>query len=612
VSAEERAAEALLYGGDVDEDTGNGEAAGSSTEEPASASDTDRDGRKAAAANGRRKQSNRSGTGAVSRAMGKVALSRSDKASLTVEDDWNDELYQARIDAVAEAEAAEEDADEAAAESAGNSAGGAEAAPAAAKRPPEAVFPGGLRIPRRISASLFPYQLSGVRWMWELHKQRVGGILGDEMGLGKTAQVAALLGSLKHNGLLRPSLVVCPATVISHWVRELTTWHPALRVLVLHESSLALSSGRATRRQVVHSVLQRGDVLVTTYEGLRLGGPLMQAPHWGYVVLDEGHRVRNPDAAITAAAKSVHTVHRLILTGAPIQNRLRELWSLVDFVYPGRLGSLPMFESQFAAPIAAGGWSHASQLQLQTAVQCAVVLRDLIAPYLLRRLKRDVAAALPPKTEQVLFCRLTSPQREAYLRFLTSREVGDVLEGRLAAFRAVGILRKICNHPSLLEPADVGGGEAARSRDVLDSRAAFEAAQREEEAAAAGGSSVRSGRGGPPADRQHPALRGSGKMLVTAEVLRLWYSQGHRVLLFCQGRQMLSLIESWVRQATPYRYLRMDGTTAVRDRQVLVDTFNDESSGVFLFLLTTRVGGVGINLIGADRVLIFDPDWNPR
>jgi DNA excision repair protein ERCC-6 len=149
--------------------------------------------------------------------------------------------------------------------------------------------------------------------------------------------------------------------------------------------------------------------------------------------------VRNPEAGITTVAKQLHTVHRLILTGAPIQNRLRELWSLFDFVYPGRLGSLQMFEGQFAGPIAAGGWTHASPVQVATAYQCAILLRDLIAPYLLRRLKRDVNAQLPTKTEQVLFCRLTPPQRDAYMRLLRSKEVADVIEGR--AHRRSGPLR---------------------------------------------------------------------------------------------------------------------------------------------------------------------------
>ena len=176
-----------------------------------------------------------------------------------------------------------------------------------------------------------------------------------------------------------------------------------------------------------------------------------------------GHRIKNPDAGVTVIAKQLHTVHRLVLSGAPIQNKLAELWSIFDFVLPGRLGDLSVFEANFAQPISAGGWTHATPLQVATAQQTALVLRDTIGPYLLRRLKRDVNAHLPSKTEQVggsvgahcrrhtramfaalakvLFCRLAPAQRSAYLRFIQSHDVTDILESRAPAFRAITILR---------------------------------------------------------------------------------------------------------------------------------------------------------------------------
>ena len=223
------------------------------------------------------------------------------------------------------------------------------------------------------------------------------------MGLGKTVQVAAFVGSLFAGGRLSgPVLVVCPATVVAQWVRELQTWHPPLRCLALHEASPALRSGAATRAGILRAASERAaDVVVTTYETLRTASSALGAVQWGLAVLDEGHRIRNPDAAVSASARSLPTPHRLLLTGSPIQNRLRELWSLVDWVFPGRLGSLQMFEAQFGAPIAADGWSHATSVVRATAQQCALVLRDIISPYLLRRLKRDVNAHLPTKTEQV-------------------------------------------------------------------------------------------------------------------------------------------------------------------------------------------------------------------
>jgi DNA excision repair protein ERCC-6 len=584
-------------------------------------------------------------------------VTQQEKLELSIDDDWSDALYSARLAATqSTADGMELDSADVLLPASGAAAG-----------------VGALRVPVRIARALFPYQREAVEWMWRLHQDRVGGILGDEMGLGKTIMVAALLGSLRHSGLLRPSLVVCPATVISHWVKELTTWYPPLRVLVLHDSSLALRNGRVQREGLLRSLWARGDVLLTTYESLRVYGGLLGEGRWGYCVLDEGHRIRNPDAAVAVEAKKLRCVHRLILTGAPIQNKLKELWSLVDFAVPGRLGSLKLFEAQFADPIAAGGWTHASSLQIQTAVQCALVLRSLIAPYLLRRLKKDIVSVLPTKTEQVLFCRLAPGQRAEYRAYLHSREVQSIFDDgdgryassfsssaarlstssaslrhasqsgggavkRLMAFKAINVLRKICNHPLLttyrFEDEGRGGRTAsARKRsfgstsvatksyarlglhNAAGSREAAEFDSSHSDDSQGGGRKGGGRPGGEPPKlgvfREDSAalLAGSGKLQVLAEVLRLWKAGGHRALVFCQGRQTLSMLEHYVQEAG-YRYLRMDGATPVRDRHALVEAYNSNPKW-FLFLLTTRVGGVGINLAGADRVIIFDPDWNP-
>ena len=440
---------------------------------------------------------------------------------------------------------------------------------------PAVALPGGLFAPHFIAGSLLPYQLEGLKWLARLRATNTGGILGDEMGLGKTVQIAALLGSLSASGARAPALVVCPATLVAHWVRELTQWWPPLRVLVLKSGSLLRDA--AQRARVISEVLVRGDVLVTTYEGLRSHAAALSVDvRWGCVVLDEGHRIRNPDAAVTVAAKELQSVHRLILSGAPIQNSLRELWSLMDFCAPNRLGTLPVFEATFANPIAAGGWTHASALQMHTAYTCALTLRALVEPVLLRRLKRDVNTQLPSKTEQVLFCRLTPTQRAAYSAFLRGEEVSRVLDGREHAFKAITTLRKLANDPALLDGEDTGGS---------------------------------GGRAAAAAVARADSLERSGKLRVLAEVLALWHAEGRRCLVFSQGTSMLDIIEKLVRAAR-YSFLRMDGSTAVGSRQALVDSFNADRTR-FVFLLTTRVGGVGVNLIGADRVLIFDPDWNP-
>ncbi|KAJ1618721.1 P-loop containing nucleoside triphosphate hydrolase protein, partial [Pavlovales sp. CCMP2436] len=310
---------------------------------------------------------------------------------------------------------------------------------------------------------------------------------------------------------------------------------------------------------------------------------------WLYVILDEGHKIRNPQAEVSLACKTFATGHRLILSGSPIQNNLTELWSLLDFCFPGKLGALPVFTMQFAVPIARGSYTNASEFDVQAAYQCSLVLRDLIAPYLLRRLKSEVAAgrALPPKSEHVLFCGLTHAQTELYERFLSGDVVSATLSGRTKAFAALIALQKICNHPHLFSYTPPAGKRPARTSN----------------------SSNKSKSTGRSACDNYgdPAL--AGKLRVLQQVLEAWHSEGHRVLLFTQTRQMLDVLQI-KKKKKKKKKKSLDGSTAVGTRLALIDEFNRDES-IFLFLLTTRAGGLGINLTGADRVVLYDPDWNP-
>ncbi|XP_010526496.1 PREDICTED: protein CHROMATIN REMODELING 8 [Tarenaya hassleriana] len=455
---------------------------------------------------------------------------------------------------------------------------------------------GGLKIPENIFSKLFEYQRVGVQWLWELHCQRAGGIIGDEMGLGKTVQVLSFLGSLHFSKMYRPSIVICPVTLARQWRREARKWYPGFHVEILHDSAQDSGHGKGRGKASDSDYDSEGEVdsdnernssknikkwdslikrvlrsdsglLITTYEQLRLLGEKLLDIEWGYAVLDEGHRIRNPNAEITLVCKQLQTVHRIIMTGAPIQNKLTELWSLFDFVFPGKLGVLPVFEAEFAVPITVGGYANASPLQVSTAYRCAVVLRDLIMPYLLRRMKADVNAHLPKKTEHVLFCSLTAEQRSVYRAFLASTEVEQILDGNKNSLYGIDVMRKICNHPDLLE------------REHSHQNPDYGNPER------------------------------SGKMKVVAEVLKVWREQGHRVLLFSQTQQMLDILES-ILAGSGYSYRRMDGLTPVKQRMAMIDEFNN-SDDVFVFILTTKVGGLGTNLTGANRVIIFDPDWNP-
>ena len=429
----------------------------------------------------------------------------------------------------------------------------------------------GIRLPGRLWQKLYEHQRVCVDWLCGLHAQEVGGIIGDDMGLGKTLQVVSLFAALQRSGQAGACLVVAPATVLRQWKRELNRWAPEIKtVAILHSSGGVDSSERVAtvRRVCAAQAASACTVLVTSYEMMRLQASVLLAQRWQYVVLDEGHKIRNPDAEVTLVAKRFNTGHRLILTGAPIQNRLNELWSLFDFVFPGRLGTLPTFDEQFALPIASGAYANASNFKVQAAYQCSVVLRDLIRPYLLRRTKADVQLCLPDKSEQVLFCQLTDEQRDTYELFLRSDLVARVLMGRANAFSALTSVLKVCNHPHLL------------NWDAEDQQS----------------------------DVRYGDWQLSGKMSVMRQVLSLWHGRGDRALVFCQTRQMLDIVQAFVAQQ--YTFRRLDGTTPVSARLHLIDEYNEDTS-IFAFLLTTRAGGLGINLTGANRVLLMDPDWNP-
>ncbi|KAJ1660680.1 DNA repair protein rhp26 [Dispira simplex] len=630
---------------------------------------------------------------------------------------------------------------------------------------PSTVITKRVRVPGELVAHLFDYQATCLRWLWELHTQKVGGILGDEMGLGKTVQIVAFLGSLYYSRVLErrveppaagqpttvpvPTLIVCPATIMRQWVKEFHRWWPPLRVMVLHstgsgwrlvgddtqskrkrinlsdgelddldslevqfEQAFVASAGRykrsrvsTTRRQgtgsgsqpwvehLLTKAFERGHIVVTTYAGMRTHASSILKRKWAYVILDEGHKIRNPDAEITLVCKRLKTCHRIILSGTPIQNNLTEIWSLFDFVFPGRLGTLPVFQEQFATPINLGGFANANNYQVQTAYQCACILRDLITPYLLRRLKVDVARDLPQKHEQVLFCNLTEEQREAYRAFLNSGEMTSILEGRRQVLFGIDIVRKICNHPDLLyssfvkklplyqkEPSTsrIGKSKAGQrgrrgdysgnnngdddnadglemdlslvsdwpdrsksrgkhslttmSKDSEESLSFIVPMGTETKTPLPSSQQTGKRTTGPthtvslrsPGDPDFGNYRFSGKMVVVKHLLELWKPQGHRVLLFSQTRQALDLLENMIQNlnipsgndgitndnAELVKYQRMDGTTPIQRRATLIDTFNQDPS-VFIFLLTTKVGGLGTNLTGANRVIIFDPDWNP-
>lgn len=478
---------------------------------------------------------------------------------------------------------------------------------------------GSFRVPKCLWDELFDYQRVGVEWLLKLHQENNGGVLGDEMGLGKTVQVVAYLAALQISGHMDcPGIVIAPSTLLRQWIRELNRWWPPLRTILLHSSSAVFNETKSVRSFLM-SNYPKTHVFVTSYGTANSSG--LQRPltscNWNFVVLDEGHKIRNPDSQVTLVCKQLQSYHRIALSGTPIQNNLTELWSLFDFVYPGRLGSLPLFKVELALPINIGGYANASLVQVQTSYRCACTLRDLISPYLLRRLKKNVLNSnnsnLPSKKEEIVFCQISPYQRKLYEKFIESEDVEAIMERKRNLLAGIDILRKICNHPDLLELPSANG------RKFLDSSSDEEQDDEQDDdekdynygrdykSKSDSFLKVKSSISKPISHTER-----SGKMAVLEKILQLWKQQGHRALIFCQTRQMLNIIEEFLTTEEPtYRYLRMDGTTAIKQRLELVDRFNSSNSPYFLFLLTTRVGGLGINLTGADRVIIYDPDWNP-
>eukprot|EP01028_Stygiella_incarcerata_P000470 TRINITY_DN1065_c0_g2_i6.p1 TRINITY_DN1065_c0_g2~~TRINITY_DN1065_c0_g2_i6.p1 ORF type:complete len:920 (-),score=274.82 TRINITY_DN1065_c0_g2_i6:172-2931(-) len=456
----------------------------------------------------------------------------------------------------------------------------------------EVSFRNGLTVPKEIFSNLLQYQLTALRWMWELRKKSHGGILGDEMGLGKTIEVIGFLACLDHMGLFHPSLIICNKSLMYQWKEEIVKWWPKFNVSIFHRDIMKAGEVEAS---VVKNVLKKGHILIVPYETLRSRQELFVNRDWNYVILDEGHIIRNPFAEITLTIKQFRTPNRILLTGTPIQNRLDELWSLFDFVYPGRLGTLETFREEFAGPIRHGGSTSATPDEVELAYQRCVVLRELIGPFMLRRYKRDVnRELLPQKTEKIIKCAMTPVQKKIYKNYLASAEVEKAKRStrtemrewrderrsyedragdhnpRSAAlgllWKAVENLVKIGNHPDLFLPIEEGSF----------------------------------GYGNP---------NRSGKLLALLKILSQWERRGHRCLVYSQRTKILDIIESNVRDLG-YSYVRLDGSMSATSRKEKIDSFK-ENEDIFMFLLSAKAGGYGLNLTSANRVIIFDPDWNP-
>ncbi len=401
---------------------------------------------------------------------------------------------------------------------------------------------------------LRPYQKHGVAWLGFLRENGFGGILADEMGLGKTLQALAFLNSLRGTQQeRRPHLVVCPTSLVFNWLAEAAKFVPDLRVLALH------GPDRHQHFAAVHA----HDLVVTSYALIRRDAEHYRDVEFDTVILDEAQHIKNRESQNAQSVKSVKCRHRLVLTGTPMENSVLDLWSIFDFLMPGYLGAAKDFRERYELPIVKEKNSEAQAR-----------LSRRLRPFILRRLKREVASDLPDKLEQVAYCELTRDQRAVYQQIIEAsrKEVLEaegeqgIARSRMVVLTALLRLRQICCDLRLLDSAESGDGESEQT-----------------------------------------STPSSGKMEMFTELLEEVIDGGHRVLVFSQFVGMLSLLRAHLEsQSIPYCYL--DGSTP--DRAAVVQRFQSDSS-IPVFLISLKAGGVGLNLTGADTVIHFDPWWNP-
>ncbi|KAI0115018.1 hypothetical protein F4814DRAFT_448855 [Daldinia grandis] len=464
------------------------------------------------------------------------------------------------------------------------------------------------KIPVAINAELRSYQQEGVNWLHFLNRYHLHGILCDDMGLGKTLQTLCIVASDHYNRAEEfkktsapdvrklPSLIVCPPTLSGHWQQELKMFAPFLNVTAF--------VGPPAERRTKAAQFASTDVVITSYEVCRNDTDYLEKQSWNYIVLDEGHLIKNPKAKITLAVKRLASNHRLILTGTPIQNNVLELWSLFDFLMPGFLGAEKVFLDRFAKPIAASRFSKASSKEQEAGALAIEALHKQVLPFLLRRLKEEVLDDLPPKILQNYYCDLSDLQRKLFEEFtkkqskkLTEEAGRDDKEAKQHIFQALQYMRKLCNSPALV---------MTPSNKLYDDTQRFLAKQ---------GTSVEDPVHAPKLTALKDLLVDCGIGIEGTDSNDPLYQpiKPHRALIFCQMKEMLDMVQNTVlkRMLPSVSYLRLDGSVEANKRQDIVNKFNKDPSYDCL-LLTTSVGGLGLNLTGADTVIFVEHDWNPQ
>lgn len=425
-----------------------------------------------------------------------------------------------------------------------------------------------------VGGTLKEYQIKGLQWMVSLYNNNLNGILADEMGLGKTIQSISLITYLvevkRQPG---PFLVIVPLSTLTNWTMEFEKWAPSLKKVVY--------KGPPNARKSLQGVIRSDDfqVLLTTYEYIIKDRPILSKIKWTHMIIDEGHRMKNTNSKLSFTLTQYYfSKHRLILTGTPLQNNLPELWALLNFVLPKIFNSVKTFDDWFNTPFANTGGQDRIELTEEETLLIIRRLHKVLRPFLLRRLKKDVEKDLPDKVEKVIKCKMSALQIKLYDQMLKHNVlfIGESDKSKLSIKglnNKIMQLRKICNHPFVFEEVENLVNPTRANTDML--------------------------------------WRVAGKFELLDRVLPKFKATGHRVLIFFQMTQVMDIMEDYMR-LKGLQYLRLDGSTKAEDRSELLKLFNAPDSPYFAFLLSTRAGGLGLNLQTADTVIIYDTDWNPH
>ncbi|KAF8700851.1 hypothetical protein HU200_034217 [Digitaria exilis] len=418
---------------------------------------------------------------------------------------------------------------------------------------------------------LFPHQLEALNWLRKCWYKSKNVILADEMGLGKTVSACAFLSSLCCEFKINlPCLVLVPLSTMPNWMAEFASWAPHLNVVEYHGSARSRSIIRqyewhAGDASQIHKTKRsyKFNVLLTTYEMVLVDAAYLRSVSWEVLIVDEGHRLKNSSSKLFSLLNSLSFQHRVLLTGTPLQNNIGEMYNLLNFLQPTSFPSLSSFEEKFN--------------DLTTAEKVEE-LKKLVAPHMLRRLKKDAMQNIPPKTERMVPVELTSIQAEYYRAMLTKnyqvlRNIGKG-GAHQSLLNIVMQLRKVCNHPYLIPGTEPESGTLEFLHEMR--------------------------------------IKASAKLTLLHSMLKILHKDGHRVLIFSQMTKLLDILEDYLTlEFGPKTFERVDGSVSVAERQAAIARFNQDKTR-FVFLLSTRSCGLGINLATADTVIIYDSDFNPH